>query len=267
MGIGKNICHQLKNVRRSIAEENGIPLEIEECTYKGECSGTCPKCEAEVRYLESELAKRISLGKAATIAGLAVGLAAGTAQAQAPVKPSVVPDTSSRVVEPLAGEVMAPDPVFVNVDEPPTFPGGDEALKKFIEDSIRYPRIAAEQNIGGMVIVTFTVETDGSIHNPRLLNDVGAGCGEEALRLVSIMPKWNPGKMKGHIVRVQYEQTIFFDRDKYGIPLLMGKPAVKPENEPKPERPLQGMPAPSNNFFPDGANQIIETQGTKIIVK
>ena len=265
MGIGKNICHQLKNVRRSIAEENGIPLEIEECTYKGECSGTCPKCEAEVRYLESELAKRISLGKAATIAGLAVGLATGTAQAQAPVKPSVVPDTSSRVVETLTGEVT-PDPVFVNVKEPPTFPGGDEALKKFIEDSIRYPRIAAEQNIGGMVIVTFTVETDGSIHNPRIVSDVGAGCGEEALRLVSTMPKWNPGKMKGHIVRVQYELPIFFDRDKYGIPLLMGKPAVKPE-EPKPERPLQGMPAPSNNFFPDGANQIIETQGTKIIVK
>ena len=266
MGIGKNICHQLKNVRRSIAEENGIPLEIEECTYKGECSGTCPKCEAEVRYLESELAKRISLGKAATIAGLAVGLAAGTAQAQTPVKPSIVPDTSSRVVEQLAGEVT-PDPVFVNVSEPPTFPGGEEALKKFIEDSLRFPRIAAEQNIGGRVIVTFTVETDGSIHNPRLLRDVGGGCGEEALRLVSIMPKWNPGKMKGHIVRVQYEQTIFFDRDKYGIPLLMGKPAVKPE-EPKPERPLEGrIPSPSNNFFPDGANQIIETQGTKIIVK
>ena len=264
MGIGKNICHQLKNVRRSIAEENGIPLEIEECTYKGECSGTCPKCEAEVRYLESELAKRISLGKAATIAGLAVGLAAGTAQAQAPVKPSVVPDTSSRVVE--AGEV-APDPVFVNVDEPPTFPGGDKALKKFIDDSIRYPLLAAEQNVGGTVIVTFTVETDGSIHNPRIVRDVGAGCGLEALRLVSTMPKWNPGKMKGHIVRVQYEQTIFFDNEKYGIPLLMGKPAIKPENEPKPEEPLQGIPAPSNNFFPDGANQIIESEGAKIIVK
>ena len=238
MGIGKNICHQLKNVRRSIAEENGIPLEIEECTYKGECSGTCPKCEAEVRYLESELAKRISLGKAATIAGLAVGLAAGTAQAQAPVKPSVVPDTSSRVVEPLAGEVMASGPVFVNVDEPPTFPGGDEALKKFIEDSIRYPSLAAEQNIGGTVIVTFTVETDGSIHNPRLLRDVGAGCGLEALRLVSTMPKWNPGKMKGHTVRVQFELPIFFDNEKYYIPIIDGGAPAVPVDAPKREPEL-----------------------------
>ena len=238
MGIGKNICHQLKNVRLSIAEENGIPLEIEECTYKGECSGTCPKCEAEVRYLESELAKRISLGKAATIAGLAVGLAAGTAQAQAPVKPSVVPDTSSRVVEPLAGEVMASEPVFVNVDEPPTFPGGDEALKKFIEDSIRYPSLAAEQNVGGTVIVTFTVETDGSIHNPRLVRDVGAGCGLEALRLVSTMPKWNPGKMKGHTVRVQFEQPIFFDNEKYYIPIIDGGAPAVPVDTPKREPEL-----------------------------
>ena len=238
MGIGKNICHQLKNVRRSIAEENGIPLEIEECTYKGECSGTCPKCEAEVRYLESELAKRISLGKAATIAGLAVGLAAGTAQAQAPVKPSVVPDTSSRIVEPVHGEVMASEPVFVNVDEPPTFPGGEEALKKFIEDSIRYPSLAAEQNVGGRVIVTFTVETDGSIHNPRLLRDVGGGCGQEALRLVSTMPKWNPGKMRGHTVRVQYEQTIFFDNEKYYIPLIEGGAPAEPVDTPKREPEL-----------------------------
>lgn len=238
MGIGKNICHQLKNVRRSIAEENGIPLEIEECTYKGECSGTCPKCEAEVRYLESELAKRIILGKAATIAGLAVGLAAGSAQAQAPVIPPVVHDTSSRIVEPLAGEVMAPDPVFVNVDEPPTFPGGDEALKKFIDDSIHYPLLAAEQNVGGTVIVTFTVETNGSILNPQIVRDVGAGCGLEALRLVGIMPKWNPGKMEGRPVRVQFELPIFFDNEKYYIPLIDGYAQPEPADNPKREPEL-----------------------------
>ena len=80
---GKNICNQLKEVRKRIAEENGIPLEIEECTYKGECRGTCPRCEAEVRYLENALADRLRLGKVATVAGLALSLAA-TAQAQAP---------------------------------------------------------------------------------------------------------------------------------------------------------------------------------------
>lgn len=75
MKHGKNICNQLKAVRRRIAEENHIPLEIEECTYMGECSGTCPRCEAEVRYLENALTDRMRLGKVATVAGLALGLA------------------------------------------------------------------------------------------------------------------------------------------------------------------------------------------------
>ena len=88
MTRGKNICKQLKEVRKRIAEENGIPLEMEECTYKGECRGTCPRCEAEVRYLENALAERLRIGKVATIAGLALGLAA-TAQAQAPQNDTV----------------------------------------------------------------------------------------------------------------------------------------------------------------------------------
>ena len=95
MTHGKNICNQLKEVRKRIAEENDIPLEIEECTYKGECRGTCPRCEAEVRYLENALADRLRLGKVATVAGLALGLAA-SAQAQAP-QTDMVPlqDTSN----------------------------------------------------------------------------------------------------------------------------------------------------------------------------
>ena len=75
MRCGKEICNELKAVRRSIAEENGIPLEIKECSYKGECRGTCPRCEAEMQYLERELEKRLRLGKVATVAGLALGLA------------------------------------------------------------------------------------------------------------------------------------------------------------------------------------------------
>ena len=83
MNRGKTICNQLKEVRKHIAEENGIPLEMEECTYKGECRGTCPRCEAEVRYLENALAERLRIGKVATVAGLALGLATA-AQAQTP---------------------------------------------------------------------------------------------------------------------------------------------------------------------------------------
>ena len=81
MNHGKDICNELKAVRQSIAKENGIPFETEECTYQGECHGTCPRCEAELRQLESALAGRLSMGKVATVAGLMLSLAAG-AQAQ-----------------------------------------------------------------------------------------------------------------------------------------------------------------------------------------
>ena len=74
MNHGKNICKELKAVRRRIAEENGIELEIPECTYQGPCKGTCPRCESEVRFLENALAQKIKLGKVATVAGLALAL-------------------------------------------------------------------------------------------------------------------------------------------------------------------------------------------------
>ena len=76
MNPGKEICRELKVLRKQIAEENGIPLEMEECKFKGKCDGTCPRCDAEVRYLESALADRIRMGKVAVVAGLALGLSA-----------------------------------------------------------------------------------------------------------------------------------------------------------------------------------------------
>ena len=73
---GKDICKELKAIRRRVADENQIPLEQHECTYDGPCNGTCPRCEAEVRYLEQELHRRMTLGKAAAVAGVALGLTA-----------------------------------------------------------------------------------------------------------------------------------------------------------------------------------------------
>ena len=72
MKKGKRTCEILKGVRRKIAQENDIPLVERECTHEGDCRGTCPYCESEVRYLERELSKRRALGKAVTVAGIAV---------------------------------------------------------------------------------------------------------------------------------------------------------------------------------------------------
>ena len=86
MDHGRNICRQLKQLRRDIADQNGIELHQEECTYKGHCDGTCPHCDAELQYIERELARRQSLGKAAIVAGTVLTMASvQTAQAQEPV--------------------------------------------------------------------------------------------------------------------------------------------------------------------------------------
>ncbi|MBQ1206323.1 MAG: hypothetical protein IIX67_03875 [Clostridia bacterium] len=73
---GKNRCRILKDIRKKIAEENDIEYITTECKYKGDCPGTCPKCESEVRYLERELERKRGLGKRVAIAGIAVGVTA-----------------------------------------------------------------------------------------------------------------------------------------------------------------------------------------------
>ena len=74
MARGKQTCKILKEIRRQIAEANGIEFVTSECRYKGDCLGTCPKCEAEVRYLEQQLRSRQLMGKAIAIAGISAGL-------------------------------------------------------------------------------------------------------------------------------------------------------------------------------------------------
>ena len=103
MAKGKQTCKILKEIRRQIAAENDIEFVTSECTYKGDCKGTCPKCESEVRYLERELVKRQRLGKAAMVAGLSVGLLS-TSQVALAQQPEVI-DKATPEDEELAGLV------------------------------------------------------------------------------------------------------------------------------------------------------------------
>lgn len=74
MARGKQTCRILKEIRRQIAEANDIEFVTSECRYKGDCLGTCPKCEAEVRYLEQQLQARTLAGKAIALAGISAGV-------------------------------------------------------------------------------------------------------------------------------------------------------------------------------------------------
>lgn len=91
---GKEKCKILREIRQKIAKDNEIELITKDCTYQGNCKGTCPKCEAEVRYLEQELEKRKQRGKTATVAALAATLALGAVGC---------------VPRPLQGDVLATD--------------------------------------------------------------------------------------------------------------------------------------------------------------
>lgn len=75
---GKGKCKILKDIRRKIAEDNDISFITSECRFQGDCTGTCPKCEAELRYLEQELKKRQAAGKAIAVAGIAAALVVGS---------------------------------------------------------------------------------------------------------------------------------------------------------------------------------------------
>ena len=74
MKRGKKICQTLKDIRLQVAQANEIPYEPTECKHKGDCSGTCPKCEEEVRYIEHQLNVRRMMGKAVTMAGVAMSV-------------------------------------------------------------------------------------------------------------------------------------------------------------------------------------------------
>lgn len=106
--------------------------------------------------------------------------------------------------------VKKEDVVFAFVEVMPEYPGGEDALIRFLQKNLRYPAEAASKNIQGSVMVEFIVEKDGSISNSRIMKGIGGGCNEESLRVIKLMPKWKPAKQAGEFVRVYYAVPITF---------------------------------------------------------
>ena len=95
-------------------------------------------------------------------------------------------------------------------EEMPEFTGGMRECMNFLSKNIKYPTTAQENGIQGRVIVQFVVNTDGSIAEPKVVRGVDPELDAEALRVISIMPKWKPGKQKGEAVRVRYTIPVMF---------------------------------------------------------
>ena len=104
-------------------------------------------------------------------------------------------------------EVVKP---YVVVEQMPEFPGGDQNMRKFLSNNIRYPMMARESGIHGTVYVTFVVNASGQISDVKLLRGIGGGCDEEAVRVVQSMPPWIPGRQTGKPVPVQFNLPIVF---------------------------------------------------------
>jgi protein TonB len=100
--------------------------------------------------------------------------------------------------------------VFDVVEQMPSFPGGMAALMAYLQKSIKYPPVAEENGIQGRVICTFVVERDGSVTDVRVAKSVDPSLDKEAVRVVSAMPKWIPGKQNGQSVRVKYTLPVTF---------------------------------------------------------
>jgi protein TonB len=110
----------------------------------------------------------------------------------------------------MAAEEGDEGEVFQVVEQMPEFPGGMDALMAYLSKNIKYPSIAQENNIQGRVIVEFVVNKDGSIVEPKVMRSVDQSLDKEAMRVISAMPKWNPGKQRGKPVRVRYTVPVLF---------------------------------------------------------
>lgn len=247
MSIGREKCKILKEIRRRIAEVNGIEYVTSECRYKGDCAGTCPKCEAEVRYLEAELRARRLLGKAVMLAGVSAGVVglAGCCEKKVAVQDEAVTETSVQEVDTVKKkrcmlfvdsrpkwdpdsnvyyddyvdyyeEEVDTNRVYTVPDVKPEFPGGNKAVLDFVKDNIVYSPEMVKQDVWGRVVVRFEIDREGHVCNPEIIRSKGAILDSEALRVVMMLPDFKPAEVKGVPVRCLYVLPVTFTPRKEG---------------------------------------------------
>lgn len=140
----------------------------------------------------------------------------------APVPASTAPAVTDTA--PVKKSKTTKEEVYTFVEQPPQFPGGEEALAKYLSKNIRYPKAAQEKNISGVVYVQYVVDQDGYVTDVHTIGkNLGFGLNEEAVRVVKAMPQWAPGMQNKRRVSVQYNLPIRFALDAQPIP---EKPAV-----------------------------------------
>ncbi len=208
MKHGKSVCNTLKQIRLDVARANGIDYVPAPCNHKGDCAGTCPACESEVEYLEKEISRRHSLGKAVLIAGIgltSLTAMAGTSSNAATVSPNSI---QSQVCDTtLQNEVFG-----MNPHRMPSFPGGDAALMRFISEHVVYPEEAYKNGIEGKVVVQFLIEETGKVGEVKVARSVSEELDREAVRVIKLLPDFIPAynRIKHEPMKIWYTMPVIF---------------------------------------------------------
>ena len=209
-------------VEGTVVGTDGEPLPGAVVVVKDSQVGTTTTSQGQFRILvpaDSELDFSFMTHKTASLqvkqqGTINVTLAEKRAD-EASVAQWMSPDTGQvEIVQRVKNQLLpnyVTDSVFTVVRTQPKFPGGTKALYQYIEDNMKYPAAARRANVSGKVFLTFVVLADGAITQVKILKGMGFGTDEEAIRIVSAMPKWIPGaKADGEKVNVKYNLPISF---------------------------------------------------------
>lgn len=131
------------------------------------------------------------------------------------------------------GPALSEDKPVYGVEQMPQYPGGDEALLKFIKDNLRYPQAAAEKGIEGRVTIRFVINREGSVTDVTVIRGLDSACDNEAMRVVKMMPTWIPGKQNGKNISVYYTLPIVYKLKKDTSALNADKPVYGVEVMPQ----------------------------------
>lgn len=203
LSINKNV----REIEGFVKSSDGDPLAGAVITKKGSSEGTVTDRNGYFKLNVSEENSRLIISfvgfetREISIEGIAEVTVKLTKQENVLDEMVVV---SSQDAD-LVGEE-----VFTTVEQNPEFPGGATEMYKYIGERIKYPKLAQQMKVEGKVFLRFVVQKNGEIGDIKILKGIGYGCDEEAVRVISQMPKWTPGKQNGKPVNVYLTMPIKF---------------------------------------------------------
>ena len=218
--------------------------------------GTCPKCEAEVRYLEQQLERKRRVGKAITLFGLSTGILTIIPPTSLDAETLQCPKMNWTITADslIQEKDMKGEAPFYGPEKLPEFPGGTEKFIEFLKENLRYSEIDSIAN-NTYTDVKFTIDYDGQVINPKITRKIHPKVEAEILRVMSLIPRWTPGILANETVQVTYNLMLSFSA-MYGPELRITYTRI---NYPDVYEKVPVMPD-----FPEGQQALMEFLAKKI---